>query len=135
MNGSATVWRFMRYALVGVATNATGYLIYLMITFLGVAPKTAMSILYFVGAALGYIGNRKIAFRYSGSWRRSCALYILFHTGGYLINFMLLALLVDRHGYPHQLVQLFAVGIVAIYLFVTFNFFVFKSPAQTMTRE
>lgn len=127
---SMTARRFARYALVGVATNATGYLLYLLITFWGVAPKTAMTLLYFVGAALGYFGNRKIAFRYSGSWQRSGVLYFLFHAGGYLINFMLLGVFVDIYGYPHQVVQFFAVGVVAVYLFLSLNYFVFKNPIQ-----
>lgn len=119
--------RFLRYALVGLATNLAGYLIYLLVTFLGVGPKVTMTILYVVGASLGFYGNRQWAFRHDGNIWHSAFGYLVCHAGGYAINFTLLYLFVDRWGYPHQPVQAVAILVVAAYLFVVLNLIVFRT--------
>lgn len=129
---SATMSRFLRYAIVGLSTNALGYLLYLLVTFMGLGPKTTMSMLYVVGAALGYMGNRRWAFRHSGSIWRSSAGYFIFHAGGYFINLGLLYLFVDRLDYPHQIVQAGAIVVVAAYLFVALNLIVFKRSGRAI---
>ena len=35
-----------RYALVGIVSNLAGYLVYLLVTYLGVTPKITMTLLY-----------------------------------------------------------------------------------------
>ena len=117
----------MRYGIVGVATNAAGYCVYLLITSTGASPKITMTALYLTGALLGFFGNRQWAFRHAGGMRRSAILYAIFHTGGYLIDFALLSVFVDGLGYPHQLVQAVAVVVVALYLFAAFNLVVFRA--------
>lgn len=127
MVSSTIALRFIRYALVGLATNLAGYMVYLLVTWLGVAPKSAMTVLYLVGASLGYFGNRQWAFRYSGSVWRSSLKYVAFHAGGYALNYLMLYIFADELGFPHQLVQAVAVVAIAGYLFVAFNLFVFKT--------
>jgi len=127
MISSAVALRFVRYALVGLATNAVGYLVYLLVTWLGVAPKSAMTALYFLGASLGYISNRTWTFRYSGSVWRSSLKYVAFHAGGYSLNYLMLHIFADRLHFHHQMVQAAAIFVVAGYLFVAFNLFVFKT--------
>lgn len=116
----------LRYALVGLFSNATGYAIYLLITWLGVGPKTAMSFLYVAGASLGFLGNRQWAFAHEGQILTSLLRYGLAHIMGYGLNLFILASFVDRFGYPHQLVQGAAIFVVAGFLFLTFRFFVFS---------
>jgi putative flippase GtrA len=117
---------FFRYALVGLLSNAGGYAIYLIVTWLGVSPKTAMSCLYFVGASLGFLGNRHWVFSHRGKVLTSLFRYGLAHLLGYGLNFFMLMLFVDQFGYPHQLVQAAAIFLVAGVLFLTFRFFVFS---------
>lgn len=123
--------QFFRYALVGVASNAAGYLIYLLVTWLGVGPKLTMTLLYGVGATLGYFGNRNWTFSYRGALWTSVAKYVVVHLCGYSINFFMLSYFVDELGYPHQGVQAVAIVVVAVFLFVMFRGFVFRQhPGQ-----
>jgi putative flippase GtrA len=124
-----------RYALVGLISNASGYAIYLLVTWLGVSPKTAMSCLYFIGASLGFLGNRQWAFSHRGRVLTSLLRYGLAHLLGYGLNFLILMLFVDQFGYPHQLVQAAAIFPVAGVLFLTFRFFVFPhtSPPDKLS--
>lgn len=115
----------LRYIVVGLATNSLGYGLFLLATYLDVEPKVAMSFLYALGASLGFFGNRLWSFAYKGNWFGSGLRYIIAHTCGYLINFIMLFMFVDKLGYPHQLVQAIAIGVVACFLFVTFRYFVF----------
>ena len=117
-----------RYAVVGGLTNALGYLAYLLITALGVGPKTAMTALYLIAVLVSYVGNRQWSFADRGSVLASLARYLAVHVCGYLLNFMLLLVFVDQLGLPHQLVQAAAIGIVALFLFTAFRLFVFNSP-------
>lgn len=117
--------QLFRYALVGIVNNAAGYLVYLLITYFGATPKITMTLLYAVGAAIGFWGNRKLAFKYKGSVLESGLRYGIAHLFGYLINLTILFVMVDKLGYAHQLVQAVAIFVVAAFLFIAFKFFVF----------
>jgi putative flippase GtrA len=119
--------QLIRYGLVGIATNLLGYIIYLVITYLGVEPKLLITFMYPVGAIIGFFGYRHWAFSHKGKVLKSSMRYFIAHIFGYLINLFILLLFVDRLGYPHQLVQAAAILIVAAFLFLAFKFFVFSS--------
>jgi putative flippase GtrA len=124
--------QLFRYGLVGIASNLTGYLIFLLITTMGIGPKTAMTMLYAVGATIGFIGNRTWTFAHHGTFLRSGVRYVIAHCCGYLINLAVLLTFVDVLGYSHRWVQAIAIFVVAGFLFVTFKYFVFP-PASTVT--
>lgn len=117
--------QFFRYGLVGVASNLAGYLLFLLLTYWSVEPKMAMTLLYVVGATIGFIGNRQWAFDYRGALLEAASRYVVAHLFGYLINFFILLTFVDRLGYSHQWVQAGAIFVVAGFLFVAFKYFVF----------
>jgi putative flippase GtrA len=120
------MFQLIRYGLVGVASNATIYCVYLLITYLGVEPKAAMTLVYTLGAFIGFIGNRKWTFAHQGNATHAALRYVVAHSFGYLLNFLILYIFVDHLGYPHQWVQAAAIIIVAGFLFIVFKFFVFR---------
>ena len=122
--------QLVRYGLVGVVSNVTIYFVYLFITYIGVEPKTAMTLVYIIGASLGFIGNRKWTFDHRGKSSSASLRYVLAHLFGYLLNFLILFTFVDRLGYFHQLVQALAIIIVAAFLFIVFKYYVFPSAPE-----
>jgi len=131
-----TLTRLIRYGVIGLALNFSGYLLYLGLTWLGAGPKTTMTLLYAVGAVAGYFSHRKLAFSYGGSVVGSAIRYGVAHLCGYGLNFALLYILVDRLGYPHQVIQGLAIFMVAGFLFLCFNFVVFpQSRANRSERR
>lgn len=124
-NSRRSVAQLVRYAVVGIASNSAGYLLYLLLTHLGATPKITMTLLYGAGAALGFWGNRSLTFSHKGSLFGSGVRYFLAHSFGYFINLSILAIFVDKLGYAHQLVQVAAIFVVAAFLFLAFKFFVF----------
>lgn len=119
--------QLLRYGLVGIVSNLSGYLLFLLITYWGVEPKITMTLLYAGGATIGFFGNRKWAFGHQGSLLGSGARYVIAHLFGYLINLLLLFTFVDRLDFPPQWVQAAAIIVVAGFLFLTFKYFVFPS--------
>lgn len=119
------LFQLLRYGLVGVLQNLTMYLLYLLITYFGAEPKQVMTGLYIVGASIGFIGHRNWTFSHEGAVIGSGARYVIAHLFGYLINYLMLLTFADKLGYPHQWVQASAIIVVALFLFVTFRYFVF----------
>jgi putative flippase GtrA len=131
-----SVARLIRYGVVGAASNLAGYVVYLALTGLGAPPKVTMTLLYGVGAALGYVGQRNVTFSHKGSVLGSGLRYLLAHGCGYAINLGILIIFVDRMGYPHQWVQAIALFVVAAFLFLAFKYFVFpEAPASTPRKD
>jgi putative flippase GtrA len=123
--------QLFRYGLIGLASNFAGYLVYLCLTYLGIMPKIAMSVLYVAGATIGFLGNRRLTFAHKGSLAGAGVRYVVAHCFGYVINLSILILMVDKLGYPHQWVQAAAIFVVAAFLFLAFKFFVFPEAADS----
>lgn len=122
--------QLLRFAIVGAFSNLIGYLLYILITSLGAAPKLAMTILYCVGVLIGFVGNRRYAFAHRGRLMAAGWRYLLAHGLGYLINLAIQIVLVDHLGYPHQLAQALGICVVAAFLFVAFKYFVFSNAVE-----
>ncbi|MFM0363706.1 GtrA family protein [Paraburkholderia sediminicola] len=128
LNPRASLTQLLRYGIVGAAMNLAGYLLFLLITWLGMEPKAAMTVLYVVGASASFWGNRNWTFGHRGSIAGPALKYFGAHACGYLLDYAMLAVLVDRLHYPYRLVQAVAMVVVAGLLFVTFKFLVFPRP-------
>ena len=111
------------YSMVGVAQNLLGYFMYILVTFLGMSPVLAISILYPFGATLSYFGNKKYTFQATHKNSLSALKFIFVHFLGYLINVIILKVFVDYFGFQHQFIQFIAMLFIAIFLFITMKFF------------
>ena len=119
-----------RYGFVDIANNLVGYLIYVFLTWLWLDPKIAVSLLYPLGAALSYIGHAKYSFIFAGSHKSGIIRFVVAHFIGYAINILLLYIFVDLFLFPHQVIQIFAILVVAGVLFLLFRYYVFQSQYE-----
>jgi len=126
--------QLFRYTIIGLMSNFIGYMIYLLITYFGATPKITMTVLYGIGATVSFFLNSKLTFEHTGSLFGPGVRYIIAHCFGYLINFILLFILVDKLGYAHQWIQAMAIFVVAVFLFLMFKFFVF-SPVKVLDSD
>lgn len=115
----------LKYVLVGFFSNLVSYLIYLILTRDYLDPKTAMSALYISGAIISFFGNKLYTFQSRQNWLLSLIKFFIAHCVGYALNYTLLMIFVDIHGFPHEFVQGASILIVAVVLFVLFRYFVF----------
>lgn len=125
----------VRYGIVGLTLNAIGYLIYLLITALGLSPLTTVTVFYPLSVLAGYFAHRRHTFRRlaQGLEGGILARYIAVYVAGYLINAGMLQLLHEKLGYPHQWVQALAIFLVAGFLFVAMKLWVFTNPKTPET--
>lgn len=127
---SELIGQFIRYAVTGIVINSVGFCVYLFLTWLGLNPILTMSFLYALAVILSFFGSKSYAFNHTGSHGSAAVRYVIAHIGGYLINLSLLLIFHDWLAFPHQLVQAGATVAVAIYLFVTFRLFVFRTQLE-----
>lgn len=123
----AAIRQLIRYGVVGVLNNLLGYGIYLAITFCGLDPKLAISLLYPIGATTAYFGHSKYSFAYNKKGISGPLRYIIAHAISYGANLLMLYVFWQEAGWPHQLVQGAAIFVCAGILFVLFKYFVFAS--------
>lgn len=117
----------VKYIIVGVTSNTIGYLLYLVLTQLGVGHKTAMSCLYVIGVAFNFYLNRRWTFRAVQPVRAGLARLLLAIALGYLLNLIWLYTFVDLVGWPHELVQLAAIVALSVYFFMINKHYVHAS--------
>ncbi len=115
-----------RFAVVGLASNALLYLVYLGMTASGLGPKLAMSLVYGIGVAQTFAFNKRWTFKHSGRLDAALLRYLAVYAGGYFANLAVLAWLVDRLGYPHQIVQGAMILTLAACFFVLQKWWVFR---------
>lgn len=118
--------QFIRYVVVGLASNGVVYLVYLALTRLGMGPKLAMSLLYAVGVLQTFVLNRKWSFQYDGAARPALIRYAFLYVAGYVMQLLALILLVDQATLPHQWVMGGLVLTMAVLLFIGQKFWVFR---------
>lgn len=127
-----TLTQLGRYGLVGLASNAVGYLLYLGLTYLGMGPKMSMTLLYGVGVLQTFVFNRKWSFKFGGAVTPALVRYTTLYAVGYVINFVALILLVDQQGLPHQWVMGVLVLFMAAFFFIGQKFWVFHESPKTL---
>lgn len=88
--------------------------------------KLAMSLLYIMGVLQTFFFNRKWSFEHQGVARHALARYVAAYVFGYLLNLVVMLLLVDQYGYPHQVVQGVMIVILAGMLFLLQKYWVFS---------
>lgn len=118
--------QFIRYLLVGVASNAAGYCIYLLVTSIGLGPIQGMSLVYACACLISFFGNKKWSFGDTTRAREIFPRYVIIQMAGYLTNLFLLLVLHKQFGLPHQWVQLIALVVVAPQLFLLSKYYVFR---------
>lgn len=121
--------QLFRYAVVGQLSNILLYGAYLLLTWLGVEPKIAMTLVYAVGVVQTFFFNKHWSFSHRGVYGAAFTRYCLAYALGYAMNFFAFLWMVDRLKYPHQLVQAVMIIVVAATLFLLQRYWVFpQSP-------
>lgn len=117
--------QLFRYGVAGILNNLLGYGVYLLVTFLGVDPKLAVTVLYPLSATAGFFAHFRYSFAYREGYPGAALRYSMAHCLGYGVNVAMLYVFSDVMKLPHQAVQAAAIFVVAGVLFLIFRYFVF----------
>ncbi|WP_285726306.1 GtrA family protein [Psychromicrobium xiongbiense] len=120
-------WKFI---VVGVLNNVVGYSIFALLSLLAVAAVPAMVFSYVVGMIISFFGNRSFTFRHQGGQKRAILRFLVVNLGGMTLNAVILWIFVDVMHYPQLLVQIGAIGCVAILTFTLMRMWVFQHDAE-----
>ncbi len=129
-DGMGITKQFVRYAIVGLASNGVIYLLYLVLTWLGIGPKMAMTWLYILGVLQTFLFNKNWSFHFSGKADSAFVRYASVYALGYVINYLVLMVFVDQMGLPHQWIMACLIIFMAIFFFVLQKFWIFHQPAE-----
>lgn len=123
--------QWLRFVTVGLASNLGLYLLYLLLTMVGLGPKSAMTLLFALGMLQTFVLNKCWTFQHHGFARVAFVKYGLVYALGYVVNLAALFLLVDQLGLPHQPVQGLMILSLAVVFFLLHKLWVFRvsSPA------
>ncbi len=102
-----------------------GYALYILLTYMDVGPKSAMTALYAIGVLQTFVFNKKWSFRFAGAPKPALVRYIIAYAAGYAVNFLALVILVDRIGLNHQVIQAVLILFVAVLMFMAQRYWVF----------
>lgn len=129
----STAGEFVRYAIVGLASNGVLFVSYVLATSLGVGHKLAATLAYAIGVAQTFVFNRSWSFADRGLVGPALLRYVLSYLAGYVINIIALVWLVDHAGFPHVWVQGSMIVVLAIMLFALQKWWVFRNDGGAGT--
>lgn len=120
---------FLRFATVGLFSNALLFGLYLLLTDGGVGPRLAATLIYALGVFQTFVFNRSWSFRSDDAVGPAFGRYFAAYGFGYAINLLALFVLVDGAGLPHRWVQGFLILFLAAMLFLLQKFWVFRKSS------
>ena len=116
---------FLKYALGGIILNFLAFSFYLLIIFFSIEPKIAMTITYIFSLIISFFWHKNLTFN-NFYILSSHKIYTLVHFSAYIFNLVLLFILVDLLEFNPAYAQGFLIILVAIYLYLMLNRFVFR---------
>jgi putative flippase GtrA len=120
---------FKRYIFYGLFINGIGYILYILITSLGLNPLLTITVFYPINLLIGYFTHLKHTFKVKNdhNFRKRFLNYIIVYILGYILNISFIYIFHNKLSYPHQLVQLFSIFSIAFLLFFLNKLFVYNS--------
>lgn len=109
---SARLWR---YVVLGILTNGLCYGAFLLLVAIGVTPVAANALCYMLGLMLGYVGNRRWAFRSENRHVSDMLRFGAAHAAGFASSIACIS--IAMKVMPVALAQLVAIVVAAGIIF------------------
>ena len=121
--------QFSRYVAIGGLLNMGWFLLYLVLTSLGLQPLAVVTGFSSAVLPLSCYSQRRHTFKIGGHPLSGYTLgrFLVLNLAGLALNYSLLYGLNQRAAAPHQIVQLIAMCICALFLFAGMKMYVFNS--------
>lgn len=109
--------RFSRYVMVGLTTNGSIFLIYLVMIWIGLIPIVASALCYMIGVTASYVLNRKWTFESTSTHRKDMIRFAIAYGVGLIATMISMAVLVTPLGPVWA--QVVTIGIAAVSIYST----------------
>lgn len=107
--------RFARYGIVGLATNLSLYLLFLLLLRLAASPVAAAGICYVLGVAMSYLLNRRWTFASTDTHLRDLAKFFFAYGLGLVSTMLTISLLL--RVLPPATAQIINIAITAVIIY------------------
>ena len=124
-----------RFVIVGIASNAILYVLYLAATSMGIGHKVAMTGLFALGIVQTFFFNKKWSFQHSGQNGSTFIRYLAAYCAAYGINLAAMMIFVDRYHVSDRLVQAVMIVVVAAFMFVAQRLWVFPASSRSFVEQ
>lgn len=119
--------QFIRFAIVGLVSNLVLFGSYSLLTLGGFGHKLAMTLLYGVGILQTFYFNRRWSFRHTEAPRQPFMRYLMLYLAAWILNWIVLAYLVDGVGLSHFWVQGVMIVLIGVLMFYIQRSLVFRN--------
>jgi putative flippase GtrA len=109
------IQRLYRYVAVGITTNVTLYLVFILFLRFGLTPTEAAGLCYGLGVAMSYLLNRRWTFSSTDSHRRDIPKFLLAYGIGLVSTLLTIMLLIL--WLPPELAQIVNMGLTALVIY------------------
>lgn len=116
----------LRFIISGALVNGISFLLYLFFVWIGVPPKTSLSILYWLAVVYAFFINRRFVFNHQGGLLFSFAKYLAVYFFGYLISISIMTFALDWMSLNHVYSMVLASVVMPIYFYLMQKHLVFK---------
>lgn len=106
---------FYRYAIVGVGSNLTVYLVFVALIWSGVSAVSAAAICYAIGLTISYLVNRRWSFESTASHRSDLTRFLFAYGVGLLATLVFISVL--THFLRPEFAQILNIGLTAIVIY------------------
>ena len=120
----------LRFIAIGIKSNVLYYSIYVGLSLVGIGPKTAVTLVFFVGVVYSFWFNKRFVFRRVGPAYSQMLRYLAVYFGAWLLNLVLLDVLLTDCQINRFVAQGLLVVPFAIAIFLALKYLVFYSPAS-----
>lgn len=125
----STLGQFGRYGSVGLVTNGTAYVVFLLLVWGGLHPVLASGLCYCLGLAMSYALNRRWTFRSVTTHRRDLPRFLLAYGIGFF--FAVGCIAVCLIWLSPAFAQLVTIGLTAIVVYGTLRLLRFGQDRPT----
>ena len=116
----------LRFVAIGIKSNLLYYVIYAALSVVSIGPKTAVTIVFFVGVVYTFWFNKMFVFRRAGPAYAQMVRYLAVYFGAWLLNLVLLDILLTNFHVNRFIAQGILIVPFAIAIFLALKYAVFN---------
>jgi putative flippase GtrA len=128
-------FEWLRFIAVGIKSTILYCLFYyVLLSLVGVDPKTAVTVIFFLGAAYSFWFNKRFVFKNRAAALRQIVRYFLIYFAAWLLNLFALEILLNGFGVNSYLAQAILVLPFAVLIFSSLKYLVFQDNAKLYSK-
>ena len=130
MSDRTSTGRGWRFVVTGLVVNGTLFVVLWLLLQTDIGYVTAITIVYVLSMAWGYLQNRLWSWKSDAPLMRSVSLYLLVYGGIYVAHTGFVMLLVERAGLDPLVAVFVSVAVLVGPIFVALDRLVFRTRAD-----